>query len=262
MYDFADVPFDFVFLIPLRNMNRNCSLVDVVLAEHEHLKRSDGNIITSLLNGQTKHKVLLLLDGYDEYTPGTNSDIDKAIQSSIGKCFVILTSRPEHDSKDKNTTFVSRNIRNAMDGEVKIEGFSQENIQKCSEKFLDSEDKSREMLNQAGRSGVDKLLSVPIIMLMACALFEENQTLPQSRTDIFRTILELVMDRSSLKRFGCKASCLENLDSMLEILGKLAWEALQQDVRQLLINKVTSFTIKKVKPITFKIQMRYGSIKI
>ena len=245
MYDFVDVPFDFVFLIPLRNVNKKCSLVDLIIAEHEQLNKSDTNLITSVLNGQTNHKVLLLLDGYDEYTPGFNSDIDKTIQSSIGKSFVILTSRPEHDSKEKNTTFVSMSVRNMMDGEVKIEGFSEENIQKCSEKFLDSEDKSREMLKQARRSGVDKLLSVPIILLMACALFEQYQTLPQSRTDIFRTILDLVMDRSSLKRFGCKASRLENLDSMLETLGKLAWEALQQDVRQLLINKVTSFKIKR-----------------
>ena len=72
-----------------------------------------------------------------------------------------------------------------MDGEVRIEGFSQENIKKCSAKFLESEDKSKEMLAQAQAkgSGVDKLLSVPIILLMACALFEKNQTLPNSRKE-------------------------------------------------------------------------------
>ena len=243
-------------------MNKKCSLVDLIIDEHEQLNKSDSNLITSVLNGQTNHKVLLLLDGYDEYTPGTNSHIDKAIQSGVGKCFMILTSRPEHDSKDKNTTFVSRSVRNAMDGEVRIEGFSQENIQKCSEKFLDSKEKSKEMLNQAKRSGVDKLLSVPIILLMACALFEENQTLPESRTDIFRTILELVIDRSSLKRFNYKASCLEKFDSMLETLGKLAWEALQQDVRQLLINKVTSFKIKKKSQLHLKYKRDMETLNI
>ena len=66
------------------------------------------------------------------------------IQSGIGKCFVILTSRPEHDSKDKSTPFVSSSIRNAVNGEVRIEGFSPENIQKFTVKFLESEDKSKE----------------------------------------------------------------------------------------------------------------------
>ena len=239
MYNFADVQLDFVFLIPLRNVNRNCSLVDVIIAEHEQLRHNDSSLLESILYGQTNHKVLLLLDGYDEYTPGTNSHIDKTIQSSTGKCFMILTSCPEHDSKEKKTPYVSRSVRNAMDGEVRIEGFSEDSIRKCSAKFLESEDKSREMLNQAKRSGVDKLLSVPIILLMTCVLYKENEALPKSRTNIFRTILELVIDRSSLKQFGYKASCSENLDSMLETLGMLAWETLQKDVRQLLIDKVT-----------------------
>ena len=228
-----------MLLIPLRNVKRKCSLVELIIAEHEQLRRSDSNLLDSILYGQTNHKVLLLLDGYDEYTPGTNSDIDKAIQSGVGNCFMILTSRPEHDSKEKKMPFVSMSIRNAMDGEVRIEGFSQENIQKCSEKFLESHDKSKEMLNQARRSGVDKLLSVPIILLMACALFEDNQTLPKSRTELFRTIFELVMDRSCLKGFGQKASRLYDIENILQTLGKFAWEALQKDARQLLLDKVT-----------------------
>ena len=145
----VDVPFDFVFLIPLRNVNRNCSLLDIILTEHEQLRNTDANLIKTVLNGQTNHKVLLLLDGYDEYTPGTNADIDKVMQSSVGKCFTIITSRPEHDSKHTKTKFVSMKVRNAMDGEVIIEGFSQENTKRCSTKFLESENRSKEMLNQA-----------------------------------------------------------------------------------------------------------------
>ena len=88
-----------MFLIPLRNVTGNCSLVDMIITEHDQLEKSDAYLIKSVLNGQTSHKVLLLLDGYDEYTPGINSDIDKVIQSGIGKCLTILTSRPEHDTK-------------------------------------------------------------------------------------------------------------------------------------------------------------------
>ena len=176
---------------------------------------------------------------------------------------MILTSRPEHDSKEKKTPYVSRSVRNAMDGEVRIQGFSEDSIRKCGAKFLEIENRCKEMLHQAKRSGMDKLLSVPIILLMTCVLYKENEALPKSRTNIFRTILELVIDRSSLKQFGYKASCSENFDSMLETLGMLAWEfgykascsenfdsmletlgmlaweTLQKDGRQLLIDKVT-----------------------
>ena len=66
--------------------------------------------------------MLLLLDGYDEYTAGTNRALDKAIESGIGNCFTILTSRPGTDSGDK--TYVSQEIRDKMDGEVRIKGFN------------------------------------------------------------------------------------------------------------------------------------------
>ena len=232
------MPFDFVFLIPLRNVDRNCSLTDIVISEHEQLRNSDTDILTSILNGETNYKVLLLLDGYDEYTPGTNSDIDKAIDSCVGKCFMILTSRPKHDSNEEKTTFVPKNIRNKMDGEVIIEGFSEENIKKCSARYLDSEDRSKEMLKMAKESNIYSLLSVPIILLMVCVLYNEHGKLPKSRTEIFWLIFTRAMDRSTLKAFGCKAEELENFNYMLRTLGNFAWEALQNNVRQLLLRKV------------------------
>ena len=227
-----------MFLIPLRNVDKNCSLVDIIIAEHEQLRNSDTHLLTSVLNGQTNHKVLLLLDGYDEYTPGTNSDIDSVIQSSIGKCFTILTSRPEHDSKEEKIHFVPRHMRNKMDSEVIIEGFSEENIKKCSARYLDSEDLSEEMLKMSKESNIYNLLSVPIILLMVCVLYNEHEKLPKSRTEIFQLICTRVMDRSTLKYFGCKAAELGEIDNMLGVLGKFAWEALQDDVRQLLLRKV------------------------
>ena len=229
-----------MFLIPLRNVDRNCSLTDIIVAEHGQLRDTDAKLITSLLNGETNHKVLMLLDGYDEYTPGTNSDIDRTIQSGVGKCFMILTSRPEHDSKENTTPFVPRNIRKNMNGKVIIEGFSKESIKKCSTKFLDSEDRSEEMLKMSKESNIYNLLSVPIVLLMVCVLYNEHGNLPKSRTEIFRLIYTRVMDRSTLKYFGSKAADLEDSDSMLRILGKFAWEALQDDVRQLLLRKVFS----------------------
>ena len=226
-------------------MNKKCSLVDLIIAEHEQLRHNDSSLLESILYGQTNHKVLLLLDGYDEYTPGTNSDIDKAIQSGVGKCFIILTSRPEHDSKMEEKKFVPRDIRNKMDGEVIIEGFSEENIRKCSTKYLDSEDRSEQMLKMAKESNIYNLLSVPIILLMVCVLYNEHGKLPKSRTEIFQLIYTCVMNRSTLKHLNCKATELEELDSMLRILGQFAWEALNDDIRQLLLRKVEPLILLK-----------------
>ena len=96
---FPEFPFDFVFLIPLRNVDENCSLAEVIVDEHD-LQKEDIGLVDYILTGKTKHKVLLLLDGYDEYTPGTNRELDRAIEKTVGKCLLILTSRP----KDQKTS--------------------------------------------------------------------------------------------------------------------------------------------------------------
>ena len=229
-------------------MEDNCSLVEVIIHEHDQLGKEDTELIQAILNGKTKYKVALLLDGYDEYTPRTNIEIDTAIEKAVGKCFLILTSRPQ------DGTDFTKNIRNKMDGEVIIEGFSDENIRKCCSLLLGREKDCEQFLKEVqkqskkiitstvGYTGLYDLLKIPIMLLMLCVLYNENKhkSLPERRTQIYEELYELVMSRTTLKsnNFNCEASEVENIHSMLLILGKFAWRALQDDVKQLLINKV------------------------
>ena len=154
--------FDFVFLILLRYVDKTSSLAQfLIINQHVNIEDIDPNFITFILKGKTKHNVLLLLDGYDEYSPGTNQDIDKLVNQGIGKCLIILTSRPG---------FLDKEIRDKFDGEITIEGLSEENIKLCSSNYLQSEEKSDELLQQAKDAGIYNLLRVPIILLMACVV--------------------------------------------------------------------------------------------
>ena len=227
--------FHFVFLIQLRYVNKTSSLAQIIKYQHS-LRKVKIEHIDSILEGETHHKVLLLLDGYDEYKRGTNKNIDEAIESKIGNCLLILTSRPGNDSGDR--TFVSKKIRNRMDGEIVIEGFSPENIKKCSIQYLLSEERSEMFLTQARQTELSALLHVPIILLMGCTVFISNMSLPNSKTKLYGDIFHLIMDRTTLKTFGCKSGDVPNIDQFLSILGKLSWEALQKDTGQLLLNKV------------------------
>ena len=222
--------------MPLRNVTKNSSLAEIIIAEHDQLEEEDVVVINAILNGKTNHKVLLLLDGYDEYTPGTNEHIDEAIKSSIGKCFLLLTSRPKPEHSRNH--FLAKHIRNKMDGEVVIEGFNEENIKRCCSQYLGSDRKADEMLQEATERGIYSLLHIPILLFMVCVLYNEKKSLPKSRTKLFHTIYRLLIDRSTMKTFGCKADELEDLNTMLITLGKCAWEALQNDVGQLLLSKV------------------------
>ena len=230
--------FDFVFFLRLRYIDKSSTLEQLIVAQHGKLKPEDTANIAAILEGKTNHRVLLLLDGYDEYKPGTNKDIDGAIEHSIGNCFLILTSRPDLPSGKEH--YVSREIRNKMDGELIIEGFSDENIRNCSLQYLESQDMTVKMISEAKNVGIYDLLKIPIVLLMICVVYFKERSLPKTKTKIYGKIFEMMIDRTALKRFdpGWYADAKEHLDVLLCALGELSWNALQNDVQQLLLKKV------------------------
>ena len=219
-----------MFLVRLRYVKAGLSLAKIIQLQHDKLEEVPIEHIQAVLKGKTKHKVLLMLDGYDEYTRGTNRDIDKAIESTIGNCLLILTSR--------SGGYISKAVRDKMDGEIIIEGFSQESIAECSSKYLGNEELSRKMLEQAKTAGIHVLLHIPIILVMTVVVFLEEESLPRTKTAIYQTIYRLAMDRTTLRTFGCKSAEIPHLEDLLYTLGEFSWKALQSDVQQLLLQKV------------------------
>ena len=213
------------------------SLVKLIVTQHGKLKPEDTARIEAILEDKTNHRVLLLLDGYDEYKPGTNAEIDRAIEHSIGNCFLILTSRP--DLPSNNEQYLSINIRNKMDGEVTIEGFDDENIRKCSVQYLESKEDAAKMIKRAKEIGIHELLKIPIVLLMLCVIYFEHRSLPKTMTRIYKKIFEMIIDRTAIKTFkpGLYANVKEYLDVLLCALGELSWNALQDDIQQVLMKK-------------------------
>ncbi len=90
----------------------------------------------------------------------------------------------------------------------------------------------------------DGLLHVPIILLMACAVFIENESLPSKKTDIFKQVVHMSISRTTLKTMGKTASKVETLHKLMATLGKLALEALLRETKQLLLYKVNMSSYK------------------
>ena len=212
----------------------------MIVDQHGKLKQKDTDKIEAILEGETNHRVLLLLDGYDEYSPGTNADVDRAIEHSVGNCFLILTSRPDPPSSKKH--YLSNSIRNKMDGVVTIDGFNDESIKKCCVQYHGSEEKATKMINQARKVGIYDLMKIPIILLMTCAIYFQHQSLPNSKTKIYSQIFEMIIDRTAIKTFkpGHCADIKDYQDTLLAALGELSWKALQNDIQQLLLKKVNT----------------------
>ena len=236
--------FDFVWIVRLKNVDKTSNLAEIVRQQHQKLKTFSVGQVASILVGKTESKVALLFDGYDEYQPGKNKDIDTAIESGVGNCILVLTSRPG---------YVSDKVKETMDIQVNIEGLSPANIKKCCEQYLDSSDKRRNMLKQAAKAGIfyhkdgflqklktfiwepeDELLRIPIILLMVCFIFEQNKSLPKSKTETIKTLYELLSKRSEVR--GSEDN--QQFSDSLFKLGKLSWESLMED--KLFFKKVCS----------------------
>ncbi len=239
--------FQFVFLILLRHVERNESLAHIIMQQHGRLEteKVSPSEVKAILDGETNGNILLVFDGFDEYSQGTNDDIDHLILNGKDNCMVIVSSR--------SGDFLQP-IKSHMDEEVSITGFSYENIIKCAEQYIGSEESCREFLSQAEKAGIHTclepsfgmywmdnykgLLHVPIILLMACTVFLENHHLPSSTTGLFKQVVHMCISRTTLKTMGKTASQVENLHDLMVKLGKVAWAALTRNSKQLLIYKV------------------------
>ena len=222
--------FDFVFLIRMRAIENNISLEALIIEQHAELKENHvrEEHIRSILQGPGSSRVLLILDGYDEYRKGVNRDIDAAIRSEDNNYLLIVTSRPG----SLNYAF-----RKQFDEEVNIKGFDEDNFQEYVRQHGRSEENAKKFIV----TGVsNKLLRVPILLLMSCVLHEEG-SLPRHKIDIIQKMYRRILDRAAENYFGRKSEEVENLTNWLGILGKLSWEALQGETRQLLINQVKFF---------------------
>ena len=223
--------FDFVFLIRLRYADKESSLAELIISQHNRLEVMEvqPEKVMAILKGKTKHKILLLLDGYDEYKPGKSKDIDNAIEKTVGTSVLILTSRPG---------YLSKKIRPIMRNIATIKGFNEENIMKSSELLLGNKEQALEMIEQARKAGIYDLLHVPIILLFSCLVFQEHNSLPKTQTEIYQEIFRLLIDRSTDKDESLKDLDRDSLEDLLDILGEASWKALQKDTGELLLNKV------------------------
>ncbi len=87
--------FQFAFLILLRYVEGNEPLEEIIMQQHGRLEieKVSPSEVKSILQGQTNSNILLIFDGYDEYSKGRNDDIDKILENGKDNCMIIISSR-------------------------------------------------------------------------------------------------------------------------------------------------------------------------
>ena len=232
--DKSDAPhmvksFDLIFLVRLRNVRSNDILETIIAEQHELFKEQEKQL-KSILDGTIKYKVLLCLDGYDEYAPGTSEAIDQAIRSPNENYSIVVTSRPGQ--------YVSRTVISQMNYQLQLDGFRDDEIKKCTEDYLGKAEETQKFIESLKDTGLKDLSKIPAFLLMLLQLHGKLEFLPKKKTQVIWNIMKMCIDRSVQRHFHKTVDEIENLNEMLCRLGELSWNALKKSVTNLVLNKV------------------------
>ena len=234
--------FQFVFHISLKHVKNNASISEIIVAQHPGLKANKvkPSEIQNILEEDGNGKVLLLIDGHDEYRVGRNDDIDNAItKNSLWNCWLILTSRETEQIKE---------LKEYMDAELEICGFDDNNVVQYITKYFGSKKQADELLREATARGLchydekkgyifrRSFLQVPFLLNMICVLFSCNSTLPETKLEVMKAIVNRCINRESIRAKGEEA--VTYAKSTLFKIGKLAWQGLNIPGKKMVFEKV------------------------
>ena len=237
--------FHFIFHLALKDVQKDLSIEELIVKQHKGLKGNNVHPreIKAIMAEQAKQKVLIILDGHDEYKRG-NEDIDDAIKRDcLRNCWIIVTSRETEELAE---------IRQYMDAEAKITGFDASGVEEYATKYLGSKEKCDELLRVAEDSEIIQreynededdddntdygILSIPIMLHMICCLFLRKASLPRLKTGILSAIAERCIDWETIRNTGKKR--VQTVERAIVKLGKLAMKGLQQKHLQQSFDKV------------------------
>ena len=214
-------------LIKLRDV---CDLEDIRdVLRASKLLASDGPISVDslydyIINNQDK--VLLILDGYDEYSFAEEHspilEIWKGEQ--LRDCHVIVTTRQLKCDELRGPSHV----------QLEIQGFkSWERKETFARKFMAGEEDLNEFRLYLEEKDLVDMAEIPLLLLMLCILWKEkhHEGLPQSRADIFTQFIQTMLDHKGERQQPMPFQKVTSTEAREDLsnLGKVAFEALLQD---------------------------------
>ena len=222
--------FDVVLLIKLRDV---CDLKDIcdvlraskLLAGEEVVSVDD--VYKYILDNQ--EKVLLILDGYDEYLCTGESPVLEIWKGALlTDIHVIITTRKENADK----------LRAGKQVQFEINGFKgDDQLTAFVSKVLRYEEKVKEFVTYVDQRHLKDLAEIPLFLSMLCTVWNENcfEELPKSRAHICQNFVLTLIHHAITK--DAKADEEEDVNfDVLELykvelcaLGKLAFDALLQN---------------------------------
>ena len=219
--------FSILLLINLRDVRDLEDIRDVLRASK--LLASDGPISVDSLYDyiiDNQDKVLLILDGYDEYSCAKeHSPILKIWKGEqLRDCHIIVTTRQLKCDELRGPSHV----------QLEIQGFkSWERKETFARKFMAGEEDLDEFMLYLVEKDLVDVAEIPLLLLMLCSLWKEkhHEGLPKSRADIFTQFIQTMLDHKGGSHQSMPFQKVTSTEAREDLsnLGKAAFEALLQD---------------------------------
>ena len=225
--------FDLVLLVKLRDV---CNLNDVpAILSAANLLASDGPISTDNLYDYVRHhqeKVLLILDGYDEYVHSAASQspvLHIWEKKQLRDCCVIITSR---DMKGEE-------LKSSSDAQFEIDGFDRERQEEFARRFLKDDQDIKEFFRYLKQQSLEGVAKIPIILLMLSLVWKgkDREGLPSSRVMLYFQFLQTMFNHMSEKQKKPAEKIDDHKEELCKV-GELAFDALLQDLLYFPLSKL------------------------
>ena len=227
--------FDVLLMIRLRDV---CGLEDfgAVLNASKLLAVHDSITVENLHNYvfQNQDKVLLVLDGYDEYHAGASSPIDQIWERNLLRhsCAIMTTRLTEVDKVGKSS-----------DVQLEIIGFDTEaQIIEFASKYLASEEDVKKLLQYLRNENVWDVAKIPLLLLMMCLVWRDrhHRELPKSELELYARFVETLLYHMTVKDSdkSLETNVLDIYKEELTKIGKLALDALLRGTLYFPLNQI------------------------
>ena len=215
--------FAVVLLIKLRDV---CNTQDLcaILQKAELFSAGDPMVLSQLYDYilHNQQKVLLILDGYDEYSAEKSSPVHQIWKGShLRDCTLLVTTRPR--KKDE--------LRPGSHAQFEINGFDKWQVETFALKFLRDQ---REVLKFTGfldERDLWDLAEIPLLLLMLVLSWEvyDYQGPSTSRATLYNSFCQTLLDHVTTKTSDETFRSMDEYREDLAKLGELAWQALLND---------------------------------
>ena len=213
--------FAVVLLIKLRDV---CNTKDfcAVLKKAKLLSADDSVVFGQLYDyiRRNQQKVLLILDGYDEYSAEKSSPVHQIWEGSeLRDCTLLVTTRPL--KKDE--------LRPGSHAQFEINGLDQWQVFIFAFKFLRDLTEVEKFRGFLFKHKLWGLTEIPLLLLMLVLSWNKYQGPLTSRSDLYCKFCQTLLDHVTAKTSDETPRSMDEYREDLVKLGELAWQALLND---------------------------------